>query len=81
MAVDLLFRPLRLDRVNGESLAVLDVTPVMQLGGPDAADAPASRDGLRVLGLFSLPEGGQPLNLRRERQALTIFNGRSYGLW
>jgi hypothetical protein len=25
---------------------------------------------LRVLGLFSLPEGGQPLNLRRERHAL-----------
>ena len=25
---------------------------------------------LRVLGLFSLPEGGQPLNLRRERQSL-----------
>ena len=25
---------------------------------------------LRVLGLFSLPEGGRPLNLRRERHAL-----------
>jgi hypothetical protein len=25
---------------------------------------------LRVLGLFSLPDGGQPLNLRRERHSL-----------
>ena len=34
------------------------------------------RDRLRVLGLFSLPEGGQPLNLRRERQALvTLVRG------
>jgi hypothetical protein len=30
---------------------------------------------LRVLGLFSLPEGGQPLNLRRERYSLVRLIG------
>ena len=64
----LLFRPLELAHVNGKPLALQDVTLVMEGGatadGPDSVPV----DGrLRVLGLFSLPEGGQPLNLRRER--------------
>jgi hypothetical protein len=42
----------------------------MQPRADSASDAPAARSRLRVLGLFSLPEGGQPLSLRRERQAL-----------
>jgi tetratricopeptide (TPR) repeat protein len=68
----LLFRPLELAHVNGTPIALQDITLVMEpeteagamADGPDSVPA----DGrLRVLGLFSLPEGGQPLNLRRER--------------
>jgi hypothetical protein len=42
------------------------------VGSGSATVASAGRVGerLRVLGLFSLPEGGQPLNLRRERYSL-----------
>ena len=66
----LLFRPLELGHVSGKPLSLQGVTLVMQLGEDgDGAGAPAG-DRLRVLGLFSLPEGGQPLNLRRERHAL-----------
>jgi tetratricopeptide (TPR) repeat protein len=39
-------------------------------GSGDAASAVPAGGRLRVLGLFSLPEGGQPLNLRRERYEL-----------
>jgi len=67
----LLFRPLELAHVGGKPLSLQDVTLVMQLaGGSDGAGAAPVRERLRVLGLFSLPEGGQPLNLRRERYAL-----------
>jgi tetratricopeptide (TPR) repeat protein len=68
-AQSLLFRPLELAHVNGRPLALQDVTLVMQPGPDDGSN---SREGnrLRVLGLFSLPDGGQPLNLRRERHAL-----------
>lgn len=59
------FRPLEVAHVHGRPLAGQDITLVMQTG---SADGPAPAVGrLRVLGLFSLPEGGQPLNLRRER--------------
>src|ERR1035441_5927494 len=70
-AQSLLFRPLELAHVGGKPLSVQDVTLVMQPGG-DAGTRGAAPVGnrLRVLGLFSLPEGGQPLNLRRERHAL-----------
>jgi tetratricopeptide (TPR) repeat protein len=69
-ARDLLFRPLELAHADGKPLSVQDVTLVMQPAGTvPAAPAPAS-GRLRVLGLFSLPEGGQPLNLRRERHSL-----------
>jgi hypothetical protein len=42
------------------------------VGPGSVAGGSAARVGerLRVLGLFSLPEGGQPLNLRRERYSL-----------
>jgi tetratricopeptide (TPR) repeat protein len=67
----LLFRPLELAHAGGRPLAVQDVTLVMQTSGDDfAGDAVPVGSRLRVLGLFSLPEGGQALNLRRERQAL-----------
>ena len=69
-ARELLFRPLELAHVNGRPLAVQDVTLVMQASPEDARITLNGRKRLRVLGLFSLPEGGQTLNLRRERQAL-----------
>ena len=69
----LLFRPLELAHANGRPLAVQDVTLVME-EGPAPGQAPGGGvpggGRLRVLGLFSLPEGGQTLNLRRERYSL-----------
>ena len=49
--------------------SVQDVTLVMEAGADGSGSTPVG-ERLRVLGLFSLPEGGQPLNLRRERHAL-----------
>jgi hypothetical protein len=69
-ARSLLFRPLELAHVGGEPLSLQGVTLVMQVGGDQGAEEASTRDRLRVLGLFSLPEGGQPLNLRRERYAM-----------
>ena len=71
-ARSLLFRPLELGHAGGKPLAVQDVTFIMQLGIGDGTTggATAIGDRLRVLGLFSLPAGGQPLNLRRERYAI-----------
>ena len=76
----LLFWPLELAHVQGRPLASRGVTLVMQRGaevvGPDVVPV-AGR--LRVLGLFSLPAGGRPLNLRRERQALVAMFGEIAG--
>ncbi|HLJ99466.1 MAG TPA: CHAT domain-containing protein, partial [Streptosporangiaceae bacterium] len=73
----LLFRPLELAHAGGRPLTAQDVTLVMQTAGDDSAgDAVPVGDRLRVLGLFSLPEGGQPLNLRRERHALVHLINR-----
>ena len=71
-AEELLLRPLELAHVNGTPLAVQDVTLVMQLspGGTGGAGPAPVGERLRVLGLFSLPEGRRALNLRRERQEL-----------
>ena len=65
----LAFRPLELAHANGKPLAVQDVTLVMDTGPPAGRSAPMG-DRLRVLGLFSLPEGRRPLNLRHERYEL-----------
>lgn len=62
------FRPLEIAHVHGKPLAGQDITLVMQTGSADGPAPAGSR--LRMLGLFSLPEGGQPLNLRRERHEL-----------
>jgi hypothetical protein len=80
-ARSLLFRPLELGHAGGRPLARQDVTLVMQLAGErDDATVTPPGDRLRVLGLFSLPEGGQPLNLRRERHALvTLLTGIAAG--
>jgi hypothetical protein len=68
-----MMRPLEVARVAGLPLPSHDVVLVMD----PAPAAPARQqlapvgETLRVLGLFSLPAGGRPLNLRAERQALT----------
>jgi tetratricopeptide (TPR) repeat protein len=73
----LLFRPLELAHADGSPLAVQNITLVMETAGDDSADdADPARNRLRVLGLFSLPEGGQALNLRRERHALVRLINR-----
>ena len=68
-AEKLLARPLELGHVGGKPLAVQNVTFVMETG-PDERGVSRVGERLRVLGLFSLPEGGQALNLRRERYSL-----------
>jgi tetratricopeptide (TPR) repeat protein len=66
----LAFRPLELAHAGGTALAVQGVTLVMDTGASRFGRKAPMGDRLRVLGLFSLPEGGQPLNLRRERHEL-----------
>jgi hypothetical protein len=79
-AQSLLFRPLELACIGGRPLSVQGVTLVMQPGPGDTVPAVAPvGERLRVLGLFSLPEGGQPLNLRRERHALVKLLARIAG--
>ncbi|MBV9139480.1 MAG: CHAT domain-containing protein [Pseudonocardiales bacterium] len=84
-ARQLVYRPLELAHVGGRPLAVQDVTLVMQVGADKAAGPKAGvAERLRVLALFSLPTGDQPLNLRRERTGLVdlfdqvaVSNGRA----
>jgi CHAT domain len=68
-AAQLMFVPLELGHVGGRPVAAQDVTLVIQRAGA-VADVARVGERLRVLGLFSLPAGGRPLNLRRERRAL-----------
>jgi hypothetical protein len=70
-AAQLMFVPLELGHSEGRPLAAQNVTLVMQHGANSSVPAlvPVG-ERLRVLGLFSTPTGGRPLNLRRERQAL-----------
>jgi hypothetical protein len=76
----LLFWPLELAYVQGRPLASLGVTLVMSpAAGNGAGDVVPVAGRLRVLGLFSLPAGGRPLNLRRERQALVGMFGEIAG--
>lgn len=72
----LMFRPLELTHVGGRPLAAQNVTLVMQSVGDSRGDAVQVGGRLRILGLFSLPEGGQALNLRRERHALVQLINR-----
>jgi tetratricopeptide (TPR) repeat protein len=80
-AAQLMFVPLELGRSRGRPLASQNVTLVMQHGA-DGSAPPAVPVGerLRVLGLFSMPTGGRPLNLRRERQALVQLFAEIGGL-
>jgi hypothetical protein len=57
-AQSLLFRPLELAHVSGRSLSAQDVTLIMQVGEDNGTDVAPVGERLRVLGLFSLPEGG-----------------------
>ena len=79
----LLSAPLGLARADGMPLALQEITFVVDSrtippGSPGLplsgilSPAPAVPEGdrLRVLGLFSLPEGSHSLNLRRERDSL-----------
>jgi tetratricopeptide (TPR) repeat protein len=68
-AEELLTRPLELAHVGGKPLAAQGVTLVMEAGRADSRVSPVG-ERLRVLGLFSMPEGGQALNMRRERRSL-----------
>jgi hypothetical protein len=68
-AAALLHRPLELAHVRGRPLAAQGVTLVLGTGSAGRAARPVG-DRLRVLGVFSLPEGGRPLSLRRERRSL-----------
>ena len=68
-AVPLMFWPLELAHVNGKPLALQDVILIMQHAFEDEYSDADLSDRLRVLGLFSLPTGEKPLNLRRERRA------------
>ncbi|MBO0805289.1 MAG: CHAT domain-containing protein [Nocardiopsaceae bacterium] len=82
-AEPLAFLPLELARADGQTLASLGITLVIETGrAPDRPPNPVG-ERLRVLGLFSLPEQSSPLNLRRERQSLLTLirtiaaNGRA----
>jgi hypothetical protein len=75
-AQQLVFWPLELAHAGGRPLAAQGVTLVMPPGADDVGpDVVPVGVRLRVLGLFSLPAGGRPLNLRRERQALVQMFG------
>jgi len=80
-AAQLMYLPLELGYTGGRPLAAGKVTLVMQRGsdGPAPAVAPVG-ERLRVLGLFSVPAEGRPLNLRRERQALVRLFAEIGGL-
>ena len=80
-AAQLMFVPLELGHSGGRPLAAQNVTLVMQRGadGTVPAVVPVG-ERLRVLGLFSMPTGGTPLNLRRERQALVRLFAEIGGL-
>ena len=75
----LLYVPLELARLRGRPLAAWGLTPVTQIGDARPRDPDASAAGrpVRMLALFSLPEGSRALNLRRERMALTRLCDRA----
>ena len=80
-AARLMFRPLELAHVRGPPAggAGRDSGHAARRGRRGAGGG-AGGERLRVLGLFSLPAGGTPLNLRRERQALVrLFAGIAAG--
>ncbi|MBO0820914.1 MAG: CHAT domain-containing protein, partial [Nocardiopsaceae bacterium] len=75
LPAELALRPLELARIDGESLAQRDITLVMAPCGADTAIEKTKGERLRVLGLFSLPEGERPASLRRARHGLVKLLG------
>jgi hypothetical protein len=75
-AGELLYRPLELGHVGGRSLALQDVSLVLEPGGWEVPVRPIG-SRLRMLAVFSLPTGHMPLGLRMERRALASWPGRS----
>jgi CHAT domain len=75
-AAELLYRPLELAYVQGRPLPLHPVTLVHVPPGPPPMPTPAAHLGpVRVLAVFSLPEGDSPLGLRAQRRALVdLFN-------
>jgi hypothetical protein len=63
----LMFRPLELACTGGVPLSLRKVTFVVQAGACRPPVTSPVRERLRVLGLFSLPEGSQPLSLGPHR--------------
>jgi hypothetical protein len=78
-AAALMMRPLEVARVAGRALPMHNVALVMQVGPASGGPKAPVADTLRMLGLFSLPVGGRPLNLREERQALVRRFGQIAG--
>ncbi len=75
-AESLLYLPLELYDAGGRPLTVQDVSLVFQVEGDSKSDPLPVGRRLRVLAVFSLPDGESALNLRRERYQLTrLFNG------
>jgi tetratricopeptide (TPR) repeat protein len=66
------YLPLELADAAGKPLALQGVTLVMQAGAqPQGAGKTAIGERLRILALFSAPDGQRPLSLRQERVTLT----------
>jgi tetratricopeptide (TPR) repeat protein len=78
-AEGLLLVPLDLSHAAGRPLAAQNVRMVFELASDNPPAAEAVEGPVRVLALFSLPEAGSPLNLRRERQMLRSLVRRLTG--
>jgi tetratricopeptide (TPR) repeat protein len=70
-AQNLVYYPFELAHLDGTPLARLGIRFIYQIGAdPAGKPKPAPQPSLRVLAVFSLPDGQTPLNLRRERYEL-----------
>lgn len=65
----LVYYPLELAHLDGQPLAAQGIRFIYRFAPPRGDKAPV-KDALRVLAVFSLPDGETPLNLRRERYQL-----------
>lgn len=68
-AQPLVYYPLELAHLDGQPLAAQGIRFIYRFAAPRGDKAPV-KDALRVLAVFSLPDGETPLNLRRERYQL-----------
>jgi esterase/lipase superfamily enzyme len=76
-ASTLLYRPLELAHVDGQPLALQDVSFVFELDEIGSRTLPRRHSGqLRMLAVFSLPSGTGPLALRQERFQLQQLIGQ-----